>query len=750
MPDHVATVAFEPVQCEVVRALPFGLLVALPNGRQGVVRERELAWVPQNRAKWLDQFPPGTSVQAVVLREAGGTLELSLRYAQNDPWLDIHSTLALGQVVDGVVTGLRAYGAFIEIRPGLTGLLHKSALPGWVDQPIDEVLWVGDRVKALIESIDAQERRIGLSMQGLHTQRWPDEPRPPASAAKPAPLANGRARDLMMRQLAERLPRRIMIVDDDPSQREALGGWAQRAKQHVVLMECADAALRVLDEQSPDLIVMDVGMPGTDGIVAMRQIRQSHPHIRCVLMTDWSRAGERLAEIERLAEDGVTLLVKPVFPEDLLEVLLDLHKRPIAIQQSLPLTDLKQVTSGVTALRKTLVAGLRVVRKSIQASHAVLFSVDPSQQHVAIAAADGTLALNEQAVPDLIFSPVRDLASDGAGPLTISDVHLHQARVRYLLPLVPFCACIGAPVPVDGMVRYVLMCFYTSPFEIGEAHADVLRLGAFGLGATITQHDYFKRLEESQRFSLLGHLTRGLVHEINHQLAPILYSVEDIRDQHAAVLETLKHTRTLPIEEMSACESHITRLERSVQSLAQTTRIFGRVTVNGQREVLRLDEIVAEASALTHDMADRQHVEVHLHEPDRLMLVQSHAVNVLQAVLNVLINAIQHIQLTRPETGGQVHIRFAERRRLHDTAVQIIVEDDGSGVHRALTERIFELGFTTRQDEGSGQGLYIARRLLDALNGRLFLQETRVLWGSRFVIELPSGSLTFGDERGDS
>jgi signal transduction histidine kinase len=67
----------------------------------------------------------------------------------------------------------------------------------------------------------------------------------------------------------------------------------------------------------------------------------------------------------------------------------------------------------------------------------------------------------------------------------------------------------------------------------------------------------------------------------------------------------------------------------------------------------------------------------------------------------------------------------------------VSIEDDGPGIHRRLWERIFEMDYTTRPD-GSGLGLYMSRTLIEAQGGHLYVESSHLLWGTRFVMELPS------------
>ena len=185
---------------QIERVAPFGLLVSLTAGRAGIIREREIAWEPDGRRHWREHFKPGETLRAVPLGEDyQHRLELSLRLAQYDPWVELPIRYHIGQVVKGIVTGIQPYGVFVEIEPGVTGLLHHDYLPSWgrAGQQ-DDLFWLGDQVKAAIDLMDPAHRRIKLSSGACLVATLGSKHAPPTSDSPPvysiAPFAGSHQR----------------------------------------------------------------------------------------------------------------------------------------------------------------------------------------------------------------------------------------------------------------------------------------------------------------------------------------------------------------------------------------------------------------------------------------------------------------------------------------------------------------------------------------------------------------------------
>jgi small subunit ribosomal protein S1 len=166
---------------------PFGVFVDI-GGADGLVPMSELSWARVADASQL--VSPGQQVQVYVAkvdREAR-KIGLSLRRLTASPWDTITDRLHPGDRVKGKITRLMEFGAFMEVEPGIEGLIHVSELaPQRVRRPRD-VVQEGQEVEAQVLTIDSAQRRIGLSLKAAlmkPTVEEPEEPEEPDPTPKP-------------------------------------------------------------------------------------------------------------------------------------------------------------------------------------------------------------------------------------------------------------------------------------------------------------------------------------------------------------------------------------------------------------------------------------------------------------------------------------------------------------------------------------------------------------------------------------
>ncbi|MGV2434855.1 MAG UNVERIFIED_CONTAM: S1 RNA-binding domain-containing protein [Anaerolineae bacterium] len=151
----------------------FGAFVDL-GGADGLIHISELAWHRvQNPA---DVVTVGQRVKVYVLRldQDGKRIGLSLKRLQPNPWAEIEDRYHVGQMIEGKITRLSKYGAFVTLEPGVEALLHISQLANTMVNDPSEIVAVGQVLMMRIISIEVEKQRLGLSIRNLSTATTPE------------------------------------------------------------------------------------------------------------------------------------------------------------------------------------------------------------------------------------------------------------------------------------------------------------------------------------------------------------------------------------------------------------------------------------------------------------------------------------------------------------------------------------------------------------------------------------------------
>ncbi len=159
----------ERVRGTVSRLADFGAFVELEPGVEGLIHISEMSWVKRVR-KPSDVVNVGDTVEAVILgvNVAEQRLSLGLKQALGDPWTDVPQRFPAGSAIEGPITSITKFGAFVQVTEGVEGMIHVSEIDGEkrINHPQD-VLKLGQVVKAQVLAIDPERRLMRLSMKQL-------------------------------------------------------------------------------------------------------------------------------------------------------------------------------------------------------------------------------------------------------------------------------------------------------------------------------------------------------------------------------------------------------------------------------------------------------------------------------------------------------------------------------------------------------------------------------------------------------
>jgi len=157
------------VQGTVTRVADFGAFVELEKGIEGLIHLSEMSWSKKVR-KPSDVVKAGDQVDVVVLgvNQVERRISLGLKQALGDPWADAAQKYPVGSAVEGVVTSLQKFGAFVQIAEGVEGMVHVGDISAEkrINHPQD-VLKTGQTVKAQVLEIETAKRRLRLGMKQL-------------------------------------------------------------------------------------------------------------------------------------------------------------------------------------------------------------------------------------------------------------------------------------------------------------------------------------------------------------------------------------------------------------------------------------------------------------------------------------------------------------------------------------------------------------------------------------------------------
>jgi small subunit ribosomal protein S1 len=161
------------IEGKVQRLTPFGAFVDI-GGVDGLVHVSEMAW--QHVAHPADVVSEGQVVKVKVLKvdPAAGKISLSIKAAQPGPWETAAGQFHTGDTITGIVKRLVSFGAFVEIAPGVEGLVHISQIAHRHIATPHEVLKEGQEVKAKILDFNPAEKRVSLSIK--ETEEAPPRP----------------------------------------------------------------------------------------------------------------------------------------------------------------------------------------------------------------------------------------------------------------------------------------------------------------------------------------------------------------------------------------------------------------------------------------------------------------------------------------------------------------------------------------------------------------------------------------------
>lgn len=162
------------VHGKIVNLLPYGAFIEIEPGIEGLIHVSEMSWT-KNITDPTEMVKKGDEVSAVVLsiQKDEGKISLGMKQIEPNPWDEVEAKYPVGASVKAEIKSLTNFGAFVELEPGVEGLIHISDL-SWIKKVShpSEIFKKGDEVEAVILSVDRDSKKITLGVKQLANNPW--------------------------------------------------------------------------------------------------------------------------------------------------------------------------------------------------------------------------------------------------------------------------------------------------------------------------------------------------------------------------------------------------------------------------------------------------------------------------------------------------------------------------------------------------------------------------------------------------
>ncbi len=162
------------VKGKIVSLVPYGAFMEIESGIEGLIHVSEMSWTKTINDP-SEMLKKGDEVEAIVLsvQKDEGKISLGMKQLEKNPWDEVEKKYPIGSGVTAEIRNLTNYGAFVELEPGIDGLIHISDL-SWIKKVShpSEVFKKGDKVDAVVLSVDKENKKITLGVKQLSENPW--------------------------------------------------------------------------------------------------------------------------------------------------------------------------------------------------------------------------------------------------------------------------------------------------------------------------------------------------------------------------------------------------------------------------------------------------------------------------------------------------------------------------------------------------------------------------------------------------
>ncbi len=509
----------------------------------------------------------------------------------------------------------------------------------------------------------------------------------------------------------------ILIVDDEAQIAEMISASLQAHGYSVAVAYDGAQGIERAGREKFDLAIMDIQMPGMDGITALGEIKKLDPEMEVIIATGHGTMGTAIQSLRKGAFD---YLHKPFELKELLKVVeRALEKRKF--------NDIARAIFSTVQPEEQLRVIIDSVTRILKGGESLLVLPDKDgKPHVAVSQG----LEDEAALASRLEMCSRALAApDGAAKSVLpvetpyldrkfSDIRgLDKVAFSLFLPLVENDKPAG------------LICINRTEPDAYFTEDDLQRARIFGslVNLALRNSSLYRQLQETQsqliqaeKMSALGQLAGGLAHEINNPLSGILGLTQ-------LVLENLPQD-SQNYSDLKEIEKAVFRCKKIIVSLLSFSR-----QEKTHMEPVSINEAIEETLTLCARQMELKHIKIVRQLAPGLPLVNADFQQLMQVFLNIFTNARDAM----PDGGELTIATSLLKTPAGDEMLMTSVTDTGPGIPRDILGRIFDPFFTTKPvGKGTGLGLSVCIGIIDRHNGTIKAHSAPGK-GTTFTISLP-------------